>query len=75
LTFQIINTVAQDKTLQITAPTERIGLQNLRRQLDLVYGEAYGFEISQNDGYFKAALTIDFHKTRINHEKDQVFAG
>ncbi|MFD2874185.1 sensor histidine kinase [Mucilaginibacter ximonensis] len=55
--FSIVNTMARDKPAQVHL-TERIGLQNLRRQLDLVYGSAYSLEINKDDCTFRVELTI-----------------
>lgn len=39
--------------------TERIGLNNIRKQLDLIYGKNYEFNISANGDIFVVALTIN----------------
>lgn len=40
-----------------------IGLDNIRRQLDLLYPEKYSFNISCTDNIYCAELSIDLHQT------------
>jgi len=72
LTFKISNTVAIQNDIHNNTPTERIGLNNLRRQLDLIYGNDYILDVSNGDKCFTVQLTIRLKKDVIKHEKDQV---
>jgi len=72
--FKISNTIAQNNVAEQSS-TERIGLNNLRRQLDLVYGDGYKLYVSRGDMYFKVQLVIYVGKEIIKNESDQVFIG
>lgn len=41
---------------------DRIGLNNIRKQLQLIYGNCYDFIVSEKDGVFIVALNIDLKK-------------
>jgi len=57
--FNISNTVAkQDNNIE-QLPGGRIGLNNLRKQLDLIYGDAYTFDVVRRNTSFEVSLTID----------------
>lgn len=53
--FSIANTFASH--LQQEKP-ERIGLSNIRKQLDLIYGQNYGLDIIADETFFTVILTI-----------------
>jgi sensor histidine kinase YesM len=73
--FSISNTIAEQNPDYENALTDRIGLNNLRRQLDLIYGEGYTLDISKRSQVFEVILTIDLkHQTTV-YEKDQVLVG
>jgi len=74
LTFKISNTVAEN-SLHNNTPAERIGLNNLRRQMDLIYGDDYILDATSGDKCFTVQLTIRLKKDVIKHEKDQVLIG
>ncbi|MBS1521783.1 MAG: histidine kinase [Bacteroidetes bacterium] len=73
--FKVSNTVAVQNSGHNSTPTERIGLNNLRRQLDLIYGDDYALDVTKEDKYFMVQLTIHLKKDAIKHEKDQVLIG
>lgn len=75
LTFKISNTVAVQNNTSNSISAERIGLNNLRRQLDLIYGDGYTLDVTRKDKYFTVQLTIKLKKGVIKHEKDQVLIG
>ncbi len=56
LTFEISNTVTGELPDDIV---ESIGLSNIRKQLDLIYGEAYNFNISTEANKFIVLLNIN----------------
>lgn len=56
--FAISNTFVQ---LQQPQDAERIGLNNIRKQLDLIYGKNYEFNISIDRDIFTVALTINLN--------------
>jgi len=72
--FTISNTIAQN-TVTEQSPTERIGLNNLRRQLDLIYKEGYELDVTLESKYFKVQLIIDLKKEVAKNEEDQVLIG
>jgi len=72
--FKISNTIAQNSVVEEPL-TERIGLNNLRRQLDLVYGGGYELDVIREDKYFKVQLVIYLKKEVAKNEKDQVLIG
>jgi sensor histidine kinase YesM len=73
--FKVSNTVAVQNSGHNSTPAERIGLNNLRRQLDLIYGDDYALDVTKEDKYFMVQLTIHLKKDAIKHEKDQVLIG
>lgn len=89
LQFRIANTVAEkvpvmgigdagNDRIGVTddgQAIERIGLKNLRQQLNHLYGKDQELVVSREDGWFKVALTIYLKKDRISYEKDKVFTG
>jgi len=56
--FRVVNTVASAKTCKDIKEVRRIGLSNLRRQLELIYGDAYTLDITQNETHFAVQLSI-----------------
>lgn len=72
--FKISNTVAAQTPMENPGKT-RIGLNNLRRQLDLIYGDDYTLSVSREDGYFNVRLTISLKTGIIEHEKNTLLAG
>ena len=44
------------------ATTDGIGLENLRRRLDLVYPANYTLETTETDNVYQAVLTIGLYK-------------
>ncbi|HVV53809.1 MAG TPA: histidine kinase [Mucilaginibacter sp.] len=73
--FIVSNTVTSQNNVSKTPGAERIGLNNLRRQLDLVYGEDYKLEVTRGDQHFTVQLAIQFKKEAAKHEKDPVLIG
>jgi LytS/YehU family sensor histidine kinase len=73
LCFQIANTVVEPQA--DAAPGERIGLRNLRQQLDLIYGDAHQLAIGRRGNWFVVDLTIERKPERTGYEKNKVFAG
>ncbi|HEY9001739.1 MAG TPA: histidine kinase [Mucilaginibacter sp.] len=70
--FKISNTVAAQNTAPERASNERIGLSNLRRQLDLIYGDDYMLDVTREDKHFVVQLAIRLKKEVTKDEKDQV---
>lgn len=56
--FRIENSVVPKEDLTATFK-ERIGLQNLRKQLDLIYGTTYLLNITSDDRRFTVQLTLE----------------
>lgn len=73
--FNISNTVAKQKDDIEREAAERIGLNNLRKQLKLIYGKDYSLEVMRQDEYFKVCLTIALKHDTTVYEKNQVLAG
>jgi LytS/YehU family sensor histidine kinase len=73
--FKISNTIAEKSNPGLPGSNDRIGLNNLRRQLDLIYGDAYGLAVTQDDKRFDVELTINFKQAVPQHEKDQMLVG
>lgn len=73
--FKVSNTVTAENTVSDGLSSERIGLNNLRRQLDLIYGGDYMLYVTREDKCFTVQLTIQLKKSAVEHEKDQVFIG
>ncbi|MBS1500890.1 MAG: histidine kinase [Bacteroidetes bacterium] len=74
-TFTISNTVVKESGPDTTTSTERIGLNNLRRQLELIYGDNYRLDVSRDDKHFHVELSIKQSKVVPRHEEDQMFVG
>ena len=71
-TFKISNTVTDQNHIPAETQGERIGLNNLRRQLDLIYGDDYRLDVNCEDGYFRVLLAIQLKNKAAKHGKDQV---
>ncbi|HVS91896.1 MAG TPA: histidine kinase [Mucilaginibacter sp.] len=74
-TFKISNTVVKESGPDATTSTERIGLNNLRRQLELIYGNNYRLDVSRDDKRFHVELSIKLKKVVPRHEEDPMFVG
>jgi len=73
--FNISNTVAGQKNDIENSSAYRIGLNNLRKQLDLIYGKDYALDVARQTQSFEVNLTIDLkHQTAV-YEKNQVLIG
>ncbi|HWZ04417.1 MAG TPA: histidine kinase [Mucilaginibacter sp.] len=73
--FTIKNSVVEQSGSNVVTSQGRIGLNNLRRQLDIIYGNDYQLDVIPQNKSFEVCLTIGLqHQIKIN-EKDQVFAG
>jgi LytS/YehU family sensor histidine kinase len=73
--FNISNTVAGQKDDAGSQPADRIGLSNLRKQLDLIYGKDYALSVAGYDKSFEVSLIIQLkHQTTV-YEKDKVLVG
>ena len=55
-TFEISNTVSK---IEETKEKAKIGLQNIRKQLELIYSNQYVLEIQSITGFFKVTLQIN----------------
>jgi sensor histidine kinase YesM len=73
--FNISNTVAAQKNRDEQPSVERIGLNNLRRQLDLIYGADYSLEVTRQSDYFKVCLTIALKQDVTVYEKSKMLVG
>lgn len=73
--FNISNTVAGQKNNMESSSANRIGLNNLRKQLDYIYGKDYTLEVISRDKSFEVSLTIDLKHQKIGYEKSKVLAG
>lgn len=69
--FLVANTFVESPA---TAKAERIGLSNIKKQLDLIYGPNYDFHISTSDGMFAVLLLIDLeaHEKSISPAKSYI---
>jgi len=73
LIFNISNSIAVQYNAHGGVSAERIGLNNLRRQLDLIYADDYVLDVTRDDKNFMVQLTIRLKKdVTKKHEKDQV---
>jgi len=73
--FKVSNTVASQNNAPDKASYGRIGLNNLRRQLELIYGSDYLLDVTREDRRFTVQLTLQLKKGALKHEKDQVLIG
>jgi LytS/YehU family sensor histidine kinase len=74
INFNIRNSVPPGN-VQKSAANEGIGLNNLRRQLNLVYGDGYRLDVKREDGYFNVQLMISLKTGIKTHEKDALLVG
>jgi hypothetical protein len=56
--FRVVNTVTSPNNGKTVKDVRRIGLSNLRRQLELIYGDAYTLVITQHETHFAVQLSI-----------------
>jgi hypothetical protein len=72
LRFEIVNTVVH----QAEAGTRQsgIGLTNLRRQLEHLYGADHELLVAEEDGRFRVRLTIDLKQEQTHYAKDKMLA-
>ena len=54
---------------------ERIGLTNLRRQLEHLYGADHELLVTEEDGWFRVRLTINLKQEQTHYAKDKMPAG
>jgi len=73
--FRISNTIAEKSNAAVPESNERIGLNNLRRQLDLIYGDAYKLAVIRDENRFNVELAIKLKQAAPQYEKDQVLVG
>ncbi|MCR8561195.1 histidine kinase [Mucilaginibacter sp. BJC16-A38] len=67
--FNISNTVAGQKNGIENLSAYRIGLNNLRKQLDLIYGKGYALDVNRQTQSFEVNLTIDLkHQTAVDEK-------
>jgi hypothetical protein len=75
LCLNIANTIASEPLHPGPFPKEPIGLNNLRRQLDHLYGGGHTLNVSRDSGWFRVQLTIHQRQIKPQYEKDPVPAG
>jgi sensor histidine kinase YesM len=75
LIFKVSNTVAVQNNAPDRVSSDRIGLNNLRRQLELIYGKDYLLDVTREEKRFIVRLTIQLKKGAIKYEKDQVLVS
>ncbi|MBS1531667.1 MAG: histidine kinase [Bacteroidetes bacterium] len=73
--FKISNTVAPKSNGGPAASNERIGLNNLRRQLELIYRNDYALNVTCDDRRFHVELSIKLKQALPEYEESTVFAG
>ncbi len=74
-TFNISNTVTEREDGSKDSPPDRIGLNNLRKQLSLIYGKDYILNAARRAQSFEVNLTIDLKDQTAVYEKNQVLIG
>jgi hypothetical protein len=74
-TFNISNTVTEQEDGSKDSPPDRIGLNNLRKQLNLIYGKDYILNVASRTQSFEVNLTIDLNDQTAVYEKNQVPIG
>ena len=73
LRFEIRNSVAHQVE---TGPAPGgIGLTNLRRQLEHLYGADHELLVAEEDGWFRVRLTINLKQEQTHYAKDKMPAG
>jgi hypothetical protein len=84
LRFEIANTITETTAAESTAgkaaatekaAVDRIGLNNLRRQLDHLYGADHELLVTQEAGWFRVRLTIYLKQDQTYYAKDKMLAG
>lgn len=73
--FNISNSVTETKNDREYSQGTGIGLNNLRKQLYLVYGKAYTLDVRRQSGFFEVSLAIDLAHQQTVYEKNQVLIG
>jgi len=61
LNFTVENNSPSEEKADLTGYTEGIGLKNVRRRLDLIYGNQHTLEIADEEGIFRIKLRIKLH--------------
>ena len=61
-TFEVFNTKSDTQQKDETDYTKGIGVENVKKQLDLVYPERYVFEVSENEKSYNVTLKLDLEK-------------
>jgi hypothetical protein len=54
---------------------KRIGLTNLRRQLEHLYGADHELSVAEENGWFRVRLTIYLKQEQTHYEEDKMSAG
>jgi len=73
--FKIRNSIA-DQVNDAHKPAEgRIGLNNLRKQLDLVYDKDYTLDVARRHTTFEVSLIIDLKHQKAGYEKSKMLVG
>jgi sensor histidine kinase YesM len=58
LNFKVENNKPEHETIDETGYTEGIGLKNVRRRLDLIYGDNYKLKVRNEEGVFAVELQV-----------------
>ncbi|QEM10689.1 sensor histidine kinase [Mucilaginibacter rubeus] len=72
--FRVSNTIGFESAIRNNSYPGKIGLSNLRKQLDLIYGKDYSLDIIQDEKLFTVRLTIH-HINAVKNEKDPLPVG
>lgn len=56
--FKVVNSVPVEKECTAISNSRGIGLNNLRQQLQLIYGENYALLVEEKEGWFSVTLTL-----------------
>lgn len=62
--FVIENSVPQETPTDQDEYTKGIGVKNIKRQLELIYGDHFNYEVDSNQSSYKVLLTIDRREMR-----------
>ncbi len=73
--FGISNSIVDREENMGSASTERIGLNNLQRQLNHIYGRDHELRVWRQDDRFHVRLTIELKQELARYEKDKMFVG
>ena len=60
--FEVFNTKSDVKLDDEMDYTKGIGIENVKKQLDLVYSDRYIFEVEESDNSYKVNLKLDLRK-------------